>query len=65
MEKPMEGIVDGNSLDEIMVKLIRLIWSIEFHFYAIILFKYGFDVVQILDLNVLCPSCLSSFYPST
>lgn len=37
----------------------------EFHFYAIVLFEYGFDVSQILDLNVLCPYCLSSFCPNT
>lgn len=55
----------GNSLNEIMITLITLIWTMEFHFYAIVVFEYSFDVVQILDLNVLCPHYLSSFYSKT
>lgn len=62
--EPYGGYLGGKQL-ELMIKLIRLIWTMEFHFYAIILFEYGFYVVQILDLNVLCPYCLSSFHPNT
>lgn len=39
----MQGIVGGEQF-EVMMKLSRLIWNMEFHFCIAILFEYGFDV---------------------
>lgn len=59
----------GNSLNEVM-KLIRLVWNMEFHFYPITLFEYGLTwfkycssmyyvhTFQVVPIPVPIPECL-------
>lgn len=54
----------GNITNEVIKRLNRLIWNMEFHFFTIILFEYGFEVVHILHLNVMCPYFSEYSHPS-